>query len=234
MTRIYLVILLVFILASFIVPVSLEAQHHGGGGRSGGGAGVRSAPSLTGRPVTPFVNPPVNAFGRAPHFGSRPIGRSRPIVVAPIYGYGGLGYYPGYYQGYYPYDYSSPYYPAPAVSEPYYSEPQQAYSAPAGDQNAADLSYQMGVLSQQIQDLRQQQAQAAQQAQPAPAPMSAPVVLIFKDGRRTEIQNYAIIGQTLWVLDERNSTKVPLADLDLEATQRENRSRGFRFSLPGQ
>jgi hypothetical protein len=61
-----------------------------------------------------------------------------------------------------------------------------------------------------------------------------PVVLIFKDGHRMEIQNYAIIGQTMWVLDERNSTKIPLSDLDLNATQSENRGRGLRFSIPGQ
>jgi hypothetical protein len=188
---------------------------------------VRPAPSFSGRPVTPFVNPPVSVFGRSPVVTSRPFVRTRPIVIAPFgYGYG-LGY--GYGYGY-PYDSYSPYYSAPAVAEPYYSEPQQVYSQGATDQSNAELSYQVGVLSQQVQELRQQQAQAAQTAV---TPSAAPVELFFKDGRRMEIQNYAIIGQTLWVLDERNSTKVPLADLDLDATQRENRSRGLRFSLPG-
>ena len=58
------------------------------------------------------------------------------------------------------------------------------------------------------------------------------VSTIFRDGHQLEIQNYAIIGQTLWVLDERNSTKIALSDLDLSATDRENRARGLRFSLP--
>ena len=193
---------------------------------------ARPAPSLTGRgPVTPFVNPPVNAFGRAPHMGSRPAFRQRSIVVAPSYGYGypyGYGY--GYPYGY-PYDSYSPYYSAPTVAEPYYSEPQPVYSQDATDQSNAELSYQIGELSRQIQDLRQQQAQAAQ---PAPVTPTTPVVLIFKDGHRIEIQNYAIVGQTLWVLDQSNSTKLPLSDLDLNATQVENRSRGLRFSLPEQ
>jgi len=245
MPRSFYIILIAFVVVSLTVPVPLQAQHgggshgggsHGGAVHGGGGVSARPAPSLTGRgpvttgrgPVTPFVNPPVNTFGRAPQFSSRPIHRhERPIVVAPVYGYG----YPygGYGYGY-PYDYS-PYYSAPVVSEPYYSEPQPVYSQGATDQSNAELSYQVGELSRQIQDLRQQQAQAAQ---PVPVPPAMPVVLIFKDGRRMEIQNYAIIGQTLWVLDERNSTKIPLGDLDLNATQVENRSRGLRFSMPGQ
>jgi len=47
-----------------------------------------------------------------------------------------------------------------------------------------------------------------------------------------EIQNYAIVGQILWVLDENAATKISVADLDLDATQRENRQRGLRFPLP--
>src|SRR6516165_9467189 len=138
MSRFYLVIPLVLLLASFTAPVPLEAQHHGGGGAHVGGGGVaaRPAPSLTGRgPVTPFVNPPVNTFGRAPQVGSRPAFRQRSIFVAPIYGYGypyGYGY--GYPYGY-PYDSYSPYYSAPTVAEPYYSEPQPVYSQGATDQS---------------------------------------------------------------------------------------------------
>ena len=231
MSRFSLVILPVLILVSFTAPVSLEAQRHGGGSHGGGSMSVRPAPSLTGHgPVTPFLNPPVSAFGRAPVVTSRPFLRQRPIVVAPIYGYGypyGYGYGSGYG---YPYDYSP--YSAPTLAEPYYSEPQPVYSQGATDQSNAELSYQVGELSRQIQELRQQQAQTAQ---PVPAATAAmPVVLIFNDGRRMEIQNYAIIGQVLWILDERNSTKISLSDLDLNATQGENRSRGLRFSLPGQ
>jgi hypothetical protein len=47
-----------------------------------------------------------------------------------------------------------------------------------------------------------------------------------------EIQNYAIVGQTLWVLDEKLATKIPVSDLDIEATQQENHSRGMRFLAP--
>jgi hypothetical protein len=230
MPRSFSIIILTSLVASFAAPVALEAQHHGSA-HAGGGMAARSAPSLAGRPVAPFVNPPVSVFGRSPGVASRPFVRpARPIVIAPAYGYGGYGY--GYGAGY-PYDSYSPYYGAPAASEPYYSEPQPVYNAPAGDQGTADLSYQIGMLSQQIQELRQQQAATAQAA-PAPARLSTPVALIFRDGRRVEIQNYAIIGQTLWVLDQNNSSKIALSALDLDATQSENRSHGVRFSIPGQ
>src|SRR5262249_39805891 len=136
----------------------------------------------------------------------------------------------------YGYGYYSPYiWPDPIVGEPVYSQP--AYAAPpqtpAVSRTEADLSYQVGRLSQEVTDLRQQQAAQAQRpAQPASPAPSIPVVLIFRDGHRLEIQNYAVIGQTLWVLDERNRTKIPLSDLDLSATERENRARGVRFSAP--
>jgi hypothetical protein len=45
------------------------------------------------------------------------------------------------------------------------------------------------------------------------------------------VQNYMIAGQTLWVVDEQEATKIPLSDLDLDATRRENQANGVRFLL---
>ena len=47
-----------------------------------------------------------------------------------------------------------------------------------------------------------------------------------------EIQNYAMVGQTLWVFDEKAAEKISINDLDLDATWKENRERGMRFPLP--
>jgi len=98
-----------------------------------------------------------------------------------------------------------------------------------------DLAYQVGRLSQEIEQLRQQQTitsytQPTATSQVTPQ-QRTPTVLVFRDGHRMEIQNYAIVGQTLWVFDERAATKIPLSDLDLDATQKENRGSGFRFPL---
>jgi hypothetical protein len=156
------------------------------------------------------------------------------------YGYYPYGYYPGYYNPFSPqYFYSDPYggyggAPGYSYADPSYSEP--AYAAPAPEapvvgQNESDLTYEVGRLSAEIEQLRQQQAQN-QAPPPPPRALAERTVLIFRDGHQVEIQNYAIVGQTLWVLDERNSSKIPLSDLDLDATQKENRARGLRFVPP--
>jgi len=59
-----------------------------------------------------------------------------------------------------------------------------------------------------------------------------PTMLVFKDGHKLEVENYAIIGQTLFDMTPGHARKVPLADLDLEATRRQNDERGITFQLP--
>ena len=59
-----------------------------------------------------------------------------------------------------------------------------------------------------------------------------PTTLVFKDGHKLEVGNYAIIGPTLFDMTPGHSRKVALKDLDLEATRRENDARGVTFQLP--
>jgi hypothetical protein len=59
-----------------------------------------------------------------------------------------------------------------------------------------------------------------------------PTLLIFKDGRKVEVGNYAILGETLFDLTPGHSRKVALADLDIEATRKMNDDRGVAFQLP--
>lgn len=65
-----------------------------------------------------------------------------------------------------------------------------------------------------------------------PDPPPAPTLLVFKDGRKLELGNYAIQGATLFDLTPGHARKVALADLDLEATQKQNDDRGVVFQLP--
>jgi hypothetical protein len=65
-----------------------------------------------------------------------------------------------------------------------------------------------------------------------PDPPQEPTLLIFKDGRKLELGNYAIIGQTLFDLSPGHVRKIALAGLDLEATRRQNDNRGISFQLP--
>ena len=57
-------------------------------------------------------------------------------------------------------------------------------------------------------------------------------VLVFQDGHRVEARNYAIVGQSLWIYTEQDSKKVPLADLDVNATKSANSDRGIVFQVP--
>jgi len=66
----------------------------------------------------------------------------------------------------------------------------------------------------------------------APEPEPEPTVLIFKDGRKLEVGNYAIVGATLFDLTAGHPRKVALADLDLQATQKQNDDHGVSFQIP--
>lgn len=57
-------------------------------------------------------------------------------------------------------------------------------------------------------------------------------VLIFKDGHRLEITNYAIQGKTLFNLSGEGPRRIDTAELDVSATMKENDDRGVEFRLP--
>jgi len=57
-------------------------------------------------------------------------------------------------------------------------------------------------------------------------------VLVFKDGRRSEVGNYAIVGGTLFDFSGDRARKIQIADLDLAATQKANDAAGVEFKLP--
>ena len=63
-------------------------------------------------------------------------------------------------------------------------------------------------------------------------PPQPPTLVVFKDGHTVELGNYAVIGATLFDLTPGHSRKIALADLDLEATRKQNDDRGSTFQLP--
>ncbi len=57
--------------------------------------------------------------------------------------------------------------------------------------------------------------------------------LVYRDGHKAEVRNYAIVGSNLIDLTKSSLLKkIPLASLDLEATRRENEENGVEFHLP--
>jgi hypothetical protein len=67
---------------------------------------------------------------------------------------------------------------------------------------------------------------------PEPVVAQPTTVLVFKDGHRSEVVNYAIVGDTLFDFSGDRTHKIPIADLDLAATQRANDASGVEFKLP--
>ena len=58
-------------------------------------------------------------------------------------------------------------------------------------------------------------------------------VLVFRDQRREEVHNYAIVGQTLWIFSPQRTEKIPLAEIDVAASAKANQDRGVEFHIAG-
>jgi len=133
----------------------------------------------------------------------------------------------------------SRFYGAAPVVFPYWI-PFGSYDSDQGAQPAPEandqLAGQIADLASEVEMLRQEQMERAAAAPPTvPAPAEekpVPTLLVFRDGRRAEIQNYAIVGQTLWVFTAQSSRRIALAELDPAATRQSNEDRGVDFSLP--
>ena len=138
--------------------------------------------------------------------GGRFIGRGAFFGRSPIFLGGSFYWGPDYYDPYYAYPYA---YAAPIISAPpvYYS----------------DESYEHGDLRRDIDELNgkvdhlQRDVEARTYVPRPPARQEAArqsTTLVFKDKHREEVQNYAVVGHTLWILDEKKASKVSLEDLD--------------------
>jgi hypothetical protein len=74
--------------------------------------------------------------------------------------------------------------------------------------------------------------EAAPIAPDEPVVVQPTTVLVFKDGHRLEVVNYAIVGDTLFDFSADRTHKILIADLDIQATQKANDASGVEFKLP--
>ncbi len=109
-----------------------------------------------------------------------------------------------------------------------------------------ELANEMNAQSLAEQRMRREQDQDLYARSDPPSPRSDPppqraeertestptTVLVFRDERKQEVQNYAVVGQTLWVFEPRRTEKIPLSQLDIPATAKANDERGVDFHLP--
>jgi len=125
--------------------------------------------------------------------------------------------------------------PYPVYTAPSYQVAEQTSSAVTD--RYSDLAGEVGRLTSEIEQLRQEQALRAQarQVPPEPSPLAeenTPTILVFRDGHRSEVRNYAIVGKTLWAFTEQRARKIPVSDLDVEATRKVNAEHGVEFRFP--
>jgi hypothetical protein len=144
--------------------------------------------------------------------------------VSPWLSYG----YPGYYS---PYPYYDDFDYSQENSEPDYND--SGYSEGYDDQSGQMAQNQIDHLEGEVAELREQRSYA-RPSSPARAEIRASTVLIFRDQRAREVQNYAIVGDTLWVFDAQKSTKIAVDSLDIPASIKANEDRGIDFRLPEQ
>jgi hypothetical protein len=129
-----------------------------------------------------------------------------------------------------------PVYTAPYYAEPYYPVAEQTPAIVADRES--DLFREVDRLRDEVGRLREehvsrdQARQATLQPRPPAEEKTPTTILVFRDGRRSEIQNYAIVGQTLWVFTERRAHKMLVTDLDVETTKKVNDDRDVEFRLP--
>jgi len=161
------------------------------------------------------------AFGR--HSGA--VGFRERGFHHHIYPFAGGVYYWPYYGWDYPlfgdYDLN-------AYQQPVYQQPNQPVVIVVDPKSAEDR---YGDHSfDEPRSAPPQQAQA--QAPPAPAAEQEPTTLVFRDGHKQDVKNYAIIGETLWAFGPKGTHKIPLSELDLDSTRKLNDDRGVDFVLP--
>ena len=131
---------------------------------------------------------------------------------------------------------------AQPAAGPVVAPEQQAQPVVVSSDNSNDiqLAVQMQRLTDEVEQLRDEQARQTSEARQPPAPgtsMSAlpPEALttfVFRDGHRLTAQNYAIAGQTLWIFSEHTAKRIALTEIDRAATQQANAANGVEIHLP--
>ena len=154
------------------------------------------------------------------------------------FGHPGFGYRRGRYGRGWTYgSYGYPYYGWGYGDDSYSSDSSQNYPVndysgayAEGDRQQAAIDR----LEAEVDRLREEREAKESQSSSASASKTVvpPTELVFRDKHTEEVQNYAIIGQTFWILNAEKARKIPIAQLDIPATQKANEDRGVDFQLP--
>lgn len=229
--------------ATLVVLLALVpalAQHgggHGSGGGHGGGmaahggmsghtsAGMHSGPGMAARGSSrgpAFSRPSISARNSSRNFNRfrGPVNRNF-AFRGNHFGRFGLPLWGGYYD---PWWWSS----GSSYDSDYERQLEDAQQMDAQSLDEQRARQDPG----QDQDMYARSAPAGphqeERTEAAPA-----TLLVFRDQHKKEVQNYAIVGQTLWNFAPQHTEKISLADLDISATTKANDERGVDFRVPG-
>jgi hypothetical protein len=150
-----------------------------------------------------------------------------PVYAVPYYGYYG---YPDYSD--------ASYYDQPQQSVQQQAPPPQVIiikderSSAKDEAGYEDQGFEEG--DSHLRPAPRESARAnADPAPPAPPEQLPKTTLVYRDGHKAELRNYAIVGSNLIDLTKSSFLKkIPLDSLDLEATRRENEENGVEFHVP--
>jgi hypothetical protein len=222
-----------FLAVPLIFSFAAFAQR-GSHGAVGGGHVSAPARSFS----APRSSPALGSYSlglRAPAAGYYGIGRgaytsrNRNYYGGP-YGY---GYRSGRRYGYFPYTYlSSPYYWPFYDTDTYasYSSEPPPQEYPDSAMMDGELGQQVARLSDEVNQLRAEQYSTNRYRQNAPdAPPDKPVTLILHSGERVSVQNYAVMGGTFWDFSTDPARKIPVSNIDLQASARATAANGGEF-----
>lgn len=236
--------LAVAVLGAALLALPAHAQHGGGG--HGGGFGGHASLGVA-RPPGGFHG---GGFGHPglgrPGLGGHPgFGLGRPGFGFG-HGFPNRGFYPWWGWGYpwwgwgyaYPWAWGYGWYDNSYYDNSYYAQPSANYHYEPDyySQNSQVVQEQQAEidrLNDEVASLREHEEDMRKSHQTlSSAAASQPTELVFRDKHTEEIQNYAIVGPTLWVLTAERARKIPLSDLDLSASKKANEDRGVEFDLP--
>src|SRR6185312_13505016 len=219
-----------------LLPLTAFAQRHGGAYHFGspftpatvGPAGIPTSavpgtalyglPGTTVPPGTALYGLPALTAPRSPVYTQRGRGHGRGG------GNGGVPFYG-------------------SVALPYYGWGDEmdisTQAPPPVDSNTQVLANEIDKLTEQVQQLTaERQAQAAQ----APAfqpegptqqaetlPPGPSTILVLRDGKKVETDNYAVMGATFWNFSAHPVQRIPIAQIDVSASRQANELRGIEF-----
>ena len=231
------------VLAGLVLPSSLDAQPRSASGSFASGTRMATgfAPfrSASG-PIRTGMMRPAPSRGWRPGYGVAPYPRSSNVFTGsrrlthPSHAgsfFRREFYPPGWFS------FAQPLYVPYFWDSSAESQPDEEPMANEAEQDDA-LASQVESLADEVESLREEQASRQDLHPHAVTPQAAvqeepvPTILVYRDGHQGEVQNYAILGRTLWVFAGQTTRRISLADLDLQATEKLNDERGVDFISP--